>query len=46
MLALLRRNIPIEFLRSGHIQQDSDLYKPREVILSSFLLLIREATPK
>lgn len=38
VLAHLRRNIPIEFLRSGHIRQDSDPRKPREVILSSWLL--------
>jgi len=38
VLAHLRRNIPAEFLRSGHIRQDSDPRKPREVILSSWLI--------
>jgi len=37
-LALLRRNIPMEFLRSEHIRQDADSRKAREVILSSWLV--------
>jgi hypothetical protein len=33
----LRRDIPIEFLRTGHLRQDSAPHKPREVIPSSHL---------
>ena len=36
-LAQLRRNIPIEFLRSGYAHRDNGHDKPREVILSSVI---------
>lgn len=38
VLAILRRDIPIAFLRAGHLRQDSDPHKPREVILSSWIV--------